>query len=88
MPIIEDVQDIDGNLLNDLEKRLEQAEQELRNANLDNRLATLKTARDQQQMWMRNYELDIDRLKKDVANVNEIRLAIPDQCYRRVRLEP
>jgi hypothetical protein len=32
--------------------------------------------------------VDIDRLRKDVANVQAIREAIPDQCYRRVRLEP
>lgn len=88
MILPDDVQDIDGDLLADLEKRLQEAEQELKNADLDNRLNILKAAREAQHGWVRNYDAEIERLKKDVANIQDIRYAIPDQCFRRVRLEP
>ncbi|KAI1289518.1 Laminin subunit gamma-1 [Halotydeus destructor] len=88
MAALDDVQDIDPRILDDLERKLEQAEQELRNANLDSRLATLKTARDQQKGWMNNYDEEITKLQKDVDNILEIKNAIPQRCYRRVRLEP
>jgi len=88
MAALADVQDINPDLLTDLERRLEEAERELRAANLDERLATLKGARETQKSWMRNYETEIEQLKKDVANIQEIRHAIPEQCFRRVRLEP
>lgn len=82
------MQDINPDLLTDLERRLEEAERELRAANLDERLTTLKGARETQKSWMRNYDAEIEQLKKDVANIQEIRHAIPEQCFRRVRLEP
>ena len=72
----------------DLEKRLDDAENDLKNSDLDKRLQALQQQREQQQQWLRNYESLIEQLKKDVANVNEIRHAIPTKCYRRVRLEP
>ena len=85
---LDGVQDIDSNLLAELERKLEDAERELRNANLDERLSKLKTARGQQQGWIRNYDDLIEKLKRDVQNVNDIRQAIPDACYRREKLEP
>lgn len=84
----DDVQDIDSNHLTQLEQRLLEAEQEIINANLDQRINSLRAARDTQQEWMRSYEVQIEKLKKDVANVQEIRYAIPESCFRRVRLEP
>lgn len=84
----DEVEEIDSRLLEQLEQRLEEAEKELADANLSQRLLTLKTAREQQQTWIRNYESEIDQLKKDVANIQEIRHAIPETCFRRVRLEP
>lgn len=85
---VDGVQDIDADLLAELERRLTEAENELRQANLDKRLAGLRAARERQQHWLRNYEAEVDQLKKDVANVQEIRHAIPGRCFRRVRLEP
>jgi coxsackievirus/adenovirus receptor len=84
----DEVEEIDSRLLEQLEQRLQDAEGELAAANLEQRLVTLKRSRETQQTWIRNYENEIDQLKKDVANIQEIRHAIPEKCFRRVRLEP
>ena len=84
----DDVHDIDANHLAELERKLIESENELKAANLDVRLSTLQTARDSQKNWLRNFESEIEQLKKDVANINQIRHAIPEKCFRRVRLEP
>lgn len=85
---IDDVHDIDADHLAELEKKLTDSENELRAANLDSRLSILTKARESQQNWIRNFDAEIEQLKKDVANIQEIRHAIPERCFRRLRLEP
>lgn len=84
----DDLDDIDGNLLEDLERRLSRAEQELKDADLDNRMADLRNARDEQNMWIRDYEDEIRKLERDVRNIANIRATLPDACFRRIKLEP
>jgi laminin gamma 1 len=80
--------DIDASLLEDLERRLAKAEQELKDADLDNKMAELKNIRDDQNRWMRDYDDEIDKLRRDVANIADIRSSLPDGCFRRLKLEP
>lgn len=80
--------DIDANLLEELERRLARAEQELKDADLENRMNTLKNIREEQNQWMRNYDDEIEKLKRDVANIADIRASLPDGCFRRLKLEP
>ncbi|KAM7303910.1 laminin subunit gamma-1 isoform X2 [Ixodes scapularis] len=82
------VDEVDPGRLDELERRLAEAERELERARLAERLAELQKAREQQVLWMRDYEDEINQLKKDVANVRLISEALPDKCYRRIRLEP
>jgi len=85
---LDHLEDVDAGLLEELERRLLAAEQEMREADLDNQTALLKEARDAQAQLMHDYENEIDRLIKDVANIRQISETIPQQCYRRIRLEP
>ena len=80
--------EIDAPLLEDLERRLAKAEQELKDADLDNRMAELKNIREEQNRWMRDYDDEIEKLRRDVANIAEIRASLPDGCFRRLKLEP
>lgn len=88
MIISDGLDDIDANLLEELERRLARAEQELKDADLENRMNTLKNIREEQNQWMRNYDDEIEKLKRDVANIADIRASLPDGCFRRLKLEP
>jgi coxsackievirus/adenovirus receptor len=86
--ILDNLDEIDGALLEDLERRLARAEQELKDADLENRMGSLKNIREDQNRWMRDYDDEIEKLRRDVANIADIRSSLPDGCYRRVKLEP
>ncbi|XP_013774278.1 laminin subunit gamma-1-like [Limulus polyphemus] len=88
MNALEDLDDIDLGLLEELEKRLAEAEEELKDPNLDKQMNELRKARNDQHRWMRDYEKEIEQLKKDVQNIKEIKDALPEECYKRVVLEP
>ncbi|XP_013780127.1 laminin subunit gamma-1-like isoform X1 [Limulus polyphemus] len=88
MDALDDLDDIDLDLLKELEKRLAEAEDELKDPKLDKQMNELRKARNDQHRWMRDYEKEIEQLKKDVKNVKEIKDALPEECYKRVVLEP
>ncbi|KAG8188781.1 hypothetical protein JTE90_009175 [Oedothorax gibbosus] len=85
---LDGLDDIDENLLTELEARLAEAEREQAEADFDARMAELRHARDLQNQWMKDYTEEVERMKKDVENIAQIREALPDKCYRRVVLEP
>lgn len=90
MPFIyaEGLDDDDGGLLDQLERRLEVVEKEHQEADFDTRMGELRQARELQNKWMKDYTEEVEKLKKDVRNIADIRNALPDKCYRRVVLEP
>lgn len=74
--------------LNLLEKRLLSAQEEIKAANLDKRIRTLTDAKNLQTQWVKNYEDEVNRLKLEVENIDDIKKALPTDCHKRVRLEP
>ncbi|XP_023243676.1 laminin subunit gamma-1-like isoform X1 [Centruroides sculpturatus] len=85
---LDNLDDVDGSLLNELERKLLRAEKEMRDSDLDAKTADLRDARKKQAGWMRDYESEIELLEKEVENIAAIRASLPDGCYRRVKLEP
>lgn len=79
---------VDAAQLAELEKRLREAEEELRSADLNNRTDALIKARDRQKAMIDNIANDLDFLRAEVANIKAISEAIPKDCLRRMRLEP
>ncbi|XP_067121237.1 laminin subunit gamma-1 [Centruroides vittatus] len=80
--------DIDLSLLDELERKLNQAERDFSDANLDKRIDELLEGRRLQNHWIRDYKLEVDQLMKDVKNIEDIKNSLPNKCYRRVVLEP
>ncbi|XP_012268511.2 laminin subunit gamma-1 [Athalia rosae] len=74
--------------LDRLEERLRQAEEEIKAANLDQRIRSLTEAKNHQIQWVKNYDEEVQRLRGEVENIEAIKLALPEDCYKRVRLEP
>ncbi|XP_034942261.1 laminin subunit gamma-1 [Chelonus insularis] len=80
--------EIDDADLDRLEKRLIAAEKEIKATNLDERIKLLTDAKNSQTQWVKNYEDEVSRLRIEVENIDEIRKALPTNCYKRLRLEP
>ncbi|XP_051161958.1 laminin subunit gamma-1 [Leptopilina boulardi] len=85
---LEALPEINNEDLNLLEKRLIAAQDEIEAANLDKRIRTLTDAKNLQTQWVKNYEDEVNRLKLEVENIDDIKKALPTDCYKRVRLEP
>lgn len=79
---------IDPTSLDELQLRLERAEEEFQSANLDGRIQELKDARISQAQWVKNYQDEVERLQVDVQNIEDISNSLPDGCWKRVQLEP
>ena len=79
---------IDTNQLDALEQHLEQAEQQLLNANIEQRYTDLMASRQQQSIWVHDYTDELIQLRKDVENIRVINETIPRQCFKEVELEP
>lgn len=85
---LENLREIDEADLDRLEERLLAAEREIKAANLDQRIRALTDAKNLQTQWVKNYEDEINRLRIEVENIDDIGKALPIGCYQRVRLEP
>ncbi|KAH0534833.1 laminin subunit gamma-1 [Cotesia glomerata] len=85
---LENLPEIDDADLDRLEERLIAAEKEIRATNLDERIRALTDAKNLQTQWVKNYEDEVNRLRIEVENIDDIRKALPTSCYKRVRLEP
>lgn len=74
--------------LDELEKRLISAENEIKQTNLDERIRLLTEAKNLQTQWVKNYEDEVARLKIEVQNIEEIKNSLPNECFKRLQLEP
>ncbi|XP_014670570.1 PREDICTED: laminin subunit gamma-1-like [Priapulus caudatus] len=79
---------VDEVRLNELERDLEEAEKRLKDANLEERVQELRVANEQQSQWVKDYSADLEQLRRDVDNIEDIRDALPDGCFRTEVLEP
>lgn len=84
---LKNLQQIDPSLLEELFQLLAKAEQEYKEADLEHRTNVLNEAKELQRIWIIDYEHLIAKLQADVNNIDKIRQAIPDTCFRRIRLE-
>lgn len=70
------------------DKRLTAAEEEVRRANLSERLDNLVEMKNIQNTWIKNYMKEIVLLESEVGNIKQIAEALPAGCFKRTRLEP
>ncbi|CAI6348984.1 unnamed protein product [Macrosiphum euphorbiae] len=82
-----DLADSDTDKLSLLSSRLESAEQELMNAELDKKLAAINSAKISQAQLINKLKEDIKTLTNDVKNIEAIRLALPVGCWKKTNIE-
>ena len=78
---------VNPGFLDQLGEDFENLEDQLRAMNLDEQLSQLEVGAKQQQLLIDEYTLDLTQLEKDVANIQDIREALPDGCYKNIKLE-
>merc|ERR1712071_256506 len=57
-------------------------------SDLERRIEEMRQARIIQNQWVKDYEEALARLQLEVDNVEEIKKALPDGCWKRLKLEP
>lgn len=74
--------------MNDLDLQITSVEERLRNTDISNRTQALKEARDASKNLNLDYSHQIETLRLEVANIQQISQSIPTECLRRLFLEP
>ncbi|CAG9855706.1 unnamed protein product [Phyllotreta striolata] len=85
---LENTPDIDDSELGRLEDAIKQTEQQFQESQLDEKLANLQKDHANQANLIDQYKIDIKKLQADVDNIEAIVNALPNQCFRRLELEP
>lgn len=73
--------------LDRLEAQLKEAEQRVKDAKLYEILERLQNEQKKQKALVDSYNDQIEYLRKEVDNIEEIARALPDGCFRQVPLE-
>lgn len=68
--------------------RLTAAEKELEDAKLTHKLHVLNESKNLQTQNIKSYQREIAELENEVANIKMISDSLPENCYKRTRLEP
>lgn len=88
MKELNNLPEIDENSLRDLENRLAAAQRLYDNSQIDDEIEALNRARLMQTQQIKTYQEELDRLQREVDNMDEIRKSLPGGCWKRTRLEP
>lgn len=72
---------MDLSKLNELERTLEDSKSQLRNSNLDRKVAELEESARRQDEALISYQQDIDQILKDIENLEDIKNTLPPGCY-------
>uniref|UniRef100_A0A915PKZ8 Laminin EGF-like domain-containing protein n=1 Tax=Setaria digitata TaxID=48799 RepID=A0A915PKZ8_9BILA len=88
--IINQLNSLDGvnsEELDELEKQLNEAEELLNSADLDKQVSLLKEQKIEQDRTITQFKNEIDALKDEVENLEEIRDSLPNKCFNVINLE-
>lgn len=78
----------DDDELKRLEEKLKEAEQQVKNADLNQILEQLQKEQRDQNLLYDQYNQEIEMLRREVKNIEEIANSLPDDCFRKPALEP
>ncbi|XP_050698804.1 laminin subunit gamma-1-like isoform X2 [Eriocheir sinensis] len=80
--------DLDPSQLDELDRRLKEAWQTYYQSGIETTVSEFTEARNWQQRQITLYEEEIRKLQIEVRNIEEIKISLPDGCYRQIKLEP
>ena len=88
LDIIATVEEPEPGILDDLERRLDEAERKYQEAGIEARLVELFSQRQEQQEVLEEYREEMSVLISEYQSLEEISRSLPDQCWNKIRLEP
>ncbi|KAF2367040.1 Laminin IV [Trinorchestia longiramus] len=88
LQLLNQVTDLDSDALDALERRLDAAENAYAVSGIEASVNQLSAARTWQQKQIISYMEEIRLLQLEVRNIYEIKVSLPDGCFRQTKLEP
>ena len=88
LDIIATVEEPEPGILDDLERRLDDAERKYQEAGIEVRLEQLFAERQRQNEVLMEYREEMEVLISEYQSLEEISRSLPDQCWNKIRLEP
>merc|ERR1719323_1888484 len=86
--ILATVQEPEPGLLEELQTRVEAAEQKFKAAELDDHLSEFEVARQRQKEQMRLLQDELENMQLELSSLSEIERTLPRECWNTIRLEP
>lgn len=86
--LLKQVSDLDTAALDALERRLDAAANAYQVSGIETSVSQLSAARTWQQKQITSYTEEIRLLQLEVLNIHEIKISLPNGCYRQTKLEP
>ncbi|XP_031767395.2 laminin subunit gamma-1 [Galleria mellonella] len=80
--------DLDDNALDNLERSLDEVEENLQAENLAGKIKSLEQAKNNYRGWMKQYQAECDHLESEVENIKFILSQLPNGCFKGITLEP
>lgn len=78
----------DDNRLKELQRKLAKLEEQFRNSQIIERIKKLQIDKEARTKLLIRHADDLEQLKADVKNIDDIRATLPDGCWRNLNLEP
>ena len=78
---------VDMNRLDDLERMMTEAEELVISSNLEKRYDEIIDTRDRQKSSLTSYSTNLNELRLDVENIQDIREKLPVGCFKQLDLE-
>uniref|UniRef100_A0A8C2A6V2 Laminin, gamma 1 n=1 Tax=Cyprinus carpio TaxID=7962 RepID=A0A8C2A6V2_CYPCA len=86
-PLPGDIDKVDLSKLNQIEKALKDAKDKMAESELDRKLKELNDIAKSQEDMISDYDRQIQDIRKDVANLNDIKNTLPEGCFNTPSLE-
>jgi len=88
LDIIATVEEPEPGILDDLERRLDEAERKYQEAGIEARLFELYSERKRQNEALLEFRQEMLIMTNEFSSLRDITESLPDQCWNKIRLEP
>lgn len=82
-----DLETVDLSKLEEIERTLNNAQNQMRDNDLDRKVSDLEKAAERQASAIDEYNRDIDTILKDIANLEDIKKTLPTGCFNTPHIE-